>query len=224
MKWKYGLGAVAVAAAVAGLVFGVTTFTRSANAQGPGNGDPARFQQLLAQNLGISVDQLQQAETKARNQMLDEAVTAGKLTQAQADKLKSQPIGAMFGLRGAAGQAVRRGIGSVVNEAATTIGIDQQSLSGELMQGKSIAQVAAEHNISRDTLKQGILSVEKANLQQAVGQGKLTQTQADTLLQGLTNNIDRLIDATHQPKQPGQNRPMMRGFRNQGQTPTPNQQ
>jgi hypothetical protein len=47
-------------------------------------------QALLAKALGISVEELQAAQTKAVNTQIDQAVTDGKMTQEQADLMKGE--------------------------------------------------------------------------------------------------------------------------------------
>lgn len=48
------------------------------------------FNALLANALGISVEELQAAQTQANNARLDQAVTAGTITQEQADLMKGR--------------------------------------------------------------------------------------------------------------------------------------
>jgi hypothetical protein len=48
------------------------------------------YEALLAEALGISVDELQAARLTAENTLLDQAVADGKLTQEQADLIKAQ--------------------------------------------------------------------------------------------------------------------------------------
>ncbi len=225
-SWKkFGLGAVGAGAAIALVVGGMSLFGGSKSAQASPN-DPTAVQhalQLLANNLGVSVDKLNQAFTDTRNQLVDEAVAAGKLTADQASKIKSQPVGNTFA--GLLGRLDKRddlrhiGQASIVQSAAKTIGIDVATVRSELQQGKSLAAIGSEHGKSRDDLKNGILSIEKGNLQTLVSNGKLTQTQADNAYQALSNNIDKILDATHTPGQhPG---PMGPRHRNGQTAPTP---
>src|SRR5262245_58139055 len=106
-KWTMGLlsfGAMAVIGLSAGAVYAQTATptpdqTPAATApQGPGQqgpGRPGRDQQhqdnsaILAQVLGITTDQLQAAVVKARDAAIDQALADGKITQEQADQLKS---------------------------------------------------------------------------------------------------------------------------------------
>src|SRR5205823_6385297 len=45
------------------------------------------------------------------------------------------------------------GLGNIMDAAATAAHVDQQTLMTELKAGKSLAQIAAEHNVTRDQLK-----------------------------------------------------------------------
>jgi len=198
MRWtRWGIGALA-AVAVAGAVAVAVPRLGTAQADDTEPGRVARYQELLAKNLGVSVDDLKAAEKAARDQLIDEQVAAGKLTAEKAAKLKEMPPGQL--LRGALahgrGHRVRAVIGNILDAAANVIHISRDVLVQELQQGKTIAQVASERGVSRDALKQGIVTAEKAKLNQAVANGKLTQAQADKLLQGLTNRVDKIIDRT----------------------------
>src|SRR4051812_41460904 len=93
---RLGLGVFGVAVAAGVLMFGVLGFGTAGAAPGPNPGGPGGrgmhlgdMQAALAAKLGISVDTLKAAETAARNQLIQDAVGAGKLTQAQADALKN---------------------------------------------------------------------------------------------------------------------------------------
>ena len=200
MRWtRWGIGALA-AVAVAGAVAVAVPRLGTAQADDTEPGRVARYQELLAKNLGISVDALKAAEKAARDQLIDEQVAAGKLTAEKAAKMKEMPAGQL--LRRAAahgrGHRVRAVIGGILDAAANVMHVSRDVLVQELKQGKSIAQVASERGVSRDALKQGIVSAEKAKLDQAVANGKITQAQADKLLQGLTNRVDKIIDRTRE--------------------------
>lgn len=199
MKWlKVGLVAAGAVLAGATLTFAVLALGGTAQAQqGPGE-KASRFLELLAQQLGIGTDQLKNAATNARNQLVDELVASGDLTQAQADKIKSSEqvfggfMGPPFHIRG--------GVHAFVNVAEITAnvsGISLETLKNEMQQGKSFAQIASEHGVSRDALKNAITNAQKTQLQNAVSNGKLTQQQADQISQNLAEHLDQMIDSTH---------------------------
>ncbi len=201
MKWmKWGLGAAGALLAGGALTFAVLGVTGTAQAEEGGGGNASRFQELLAQQLGISLDQLKNAETNARNQYADELAAAGTITADQAAKIKAGDLGDVVrffahggGPGGAAGVRVRVEVNAVeVTAKASGIGVDV--VRQELMQGKSLAQIAAEHGVSRDALKNAIAAAQKSALQDQVAKGTLTQLQADKISSELASHIDQIVD------------------------------
>jgi hypothetical protein len=85
---------------------------------------------------------------------------------------------------------------NVAEITANLAHIDNATLKSELQQGKSFAQIAQEHGVGRDTLKNAIISAEKTQLDNAVKNGNLTQQQADTIAQNLSAHVDAMIDRT----------------------------
>ena len=88
---KWGVAAVGVIAVTAIIGFGLLSSGSTAQAADPpgGNGTGSKYEDLLAQKLGITTAQLQAAQKAAIDQMVDNAVTAGTLTPAEAAKIKS---------------------------------------------------------------------------------------------------------------------------------------
>ena len=88
-----------------------------------GNGSASTFLAKVAAKLGIGEDKLKTAVDEAYDETLDEAVTAGRLTQEQADTLKERgfdfapQFGPPFGERGP------RGGVQVMDAAATVLGM-----------------------------------------------------------------------------------------------------
>ena len=138
------LAAVAVAVLIAGVVAGVT-LAQSGNGNVTGNETQAntQYQDLLnkvaaiyQQNTGVTIDpqQLETAFTQARNELQSEAlqtwlqnlVTQGKITQAQADQLlqwwQSKPNIPSLELPRAGGMFLGRGHGCWGNTVPETPG------------------------------------------------------------------------------------------------------
>lgn len=107
------------------------------------------FANKLAATLGVTRDTLSSAITQARGDIVVQGVKDGKLTQDQADKIKSQRSSIAFGFdfqgsgRGEPmGGAVMDG--SQVNDAiAKALGITTQDLTNQLQSGKSLAEIAS---------------------------------------------------------------------------------
>ena len=164
-------GAVAAVLAVASIA-GVAAQTGGSPSNPVGG-----FIDRLAANLGIGAGELRSAIDKTKDEMVDEAVTDGRLSPEQGEALKERSLGdglKRFGdferrfefksdgaphgdhprLKGLLGHAP---IFGGFSRAADIIDIDQATLMRELMAGKSLAQVADEHGVGRDELKQGLL-------------------------------------------------------------------
>ena len=198
------------------------------------------FTQSLLKRLGIDESQLKSAVTGALTEALDQAVKDGKLTQEQADKIKSlaeqrsdfglpMPFGK--GQRGGPGSDKGRGGkeeggfgfkgrggrgGLELSAAATALGLSEQDLLSKLQSGKSIAEIAKEQNIDLAKVKEALLAEAKASLDQAVKDGKLTQAQADQAYQRFSENIDDLLNKSGMPGKNGDPRGGSGGPRDRG--------
>lgn len=199
------LAAGAAAVVLAAGAIGAATYV-SAQTPGPTAGVPQtvrqQFLDRLAQNLNVSTEQLTSALKTTELQTVDDLLANGKITQAQADKLKDAinsgkdlGLGRLLGrweeAREKIATALRR---EIVKSAADAIGVGVGNLRNELKDGKSIADVAAEHNVSLDTVKSRITSDVKARLDKAVANGKITQAREDQMMQRLANNLDTILN------------------------------
>lgn len=142
----------------------------------------------LAADLGITADKLRSAGLQAADQTIDDAVKAGKLTPARAATLKqrlaSHQQACSFG-RGVLGGFHGRGAGMqlVVQAAAKTLNLTPEQLKTDLMQGKTLSSLAG--GMTEDQFRATFLKNLKAELDQQVSQGKLTQDRENALLQRL---------------------------------------
>jgi polyhydroxyalkanoate synthesis regulator phasin len=205
-----------VATGLALVAAGVLGASGVASAQEPtpaaGTGQATRqqardnFLGRVAEKLSISVDQLKQAFKDAALDTVDQALADGKINDQQAQKLKDRinnGNGVGIGLflrqhrqearRAAMLARVRHGL---VQSAADAIGITPADLRTELQGGKSVADVAGEHNVSLDDVKAQITADAKSKLDQLVADGKIKQERADAALQKLTDNLDTLLNKT----------------------------
>ncbi len=152
------------------------------------------YWQALAQKLGTTVEKLQQAMTDARKEAADQSVKQGLLTQAQADRMlqRTQGVGTLFGPfgRGALGSASTSVAQAELDAAAKALGMTSTDLTTAL-QGKTLLTLAQEKNVDVTKLRTAIADAEKAAIDQAVKDGKLTQAQADSLKANIKpENID----------------------------------
>ena len=160
----------------------------------------------LAGRLNVTPDALTAAMKAALDDQIDAAVTAGRLTQAQADALKLR-VASGDGLRflgighagGGLGAALpRHGIVAAgLDVAAQYLGISTTTLRTDLESGKSLAAIASSTaGKSTDGLKATLLAAAKTRLDQAVTNGRITSAEEQTILTALSTNIDALLQRT----------------------------
>ncbi len=178
-----GLAALAVSGAV----------TSAQDGSGPVN----TFLAKVAEKLGVSQDKLNTAVQEAQTEMIDQAVAEGRLTQAQADQLKQRAAegGLVFPFVGPGhGWGESRGV--VPEAAAQVLGMTEDELLQALKDGSSLAQVADAHGMSVEEFQTALLKQVKTQLDGLVGDGTLTQTQADEQYQRTEQNIDSIVNGT----------------------------
>jgi ribosomal protein S20 len=211
MQRKSILIAIALIAGVAlGVVFGPTIRSTPTNAQTqpptqtPAPAQPQQNQQAnslrntfldkLAATLNIQRATLDSAIVSAGSGTLDEAVQQGKLTQAQANALKSRlqsgDLGALLGGHGDFGGKVGGPNGAkmnggvqqaVVGAVAKALNMTNQELMTQLRSGQTLAQLAQAHGTTEQAVTDAALAAARTQLDQAVSSGSMTQAQADAI-------------------------------------------
>lgn len=188
---KWGLAALALAVGAGVIAFAVAGSSGTARAEE--DTDVSRYQELLAQQLGISVDQLKAAQKAARDQLIDEAVAAGRITPEQAERLKALEPGEFRGLR-KLGHRVAHALANILDAAANALGLTTEEVRQGLADGKSIADLAGEQGKSVDAVKSAMLSELESEIDQAVADGKITAEQGANLKQKLNDRIDDIVN------------------------------
>jgi hypothetical protein len=181
-------------------------------ASGSGS-SPNDFLDSVARHLGISRQKLDDATKAAAIDQVDAQLKAGQITQAQADELKKRiqsgdipPLGGLgrgggpgFGFGGGPGipggpGLLKAGISDSLAAAAKYLGLTESALRDQLNDGKSLADVAKAQNKDVDGLKNAILAAAKSDLDKAVSDKKLTQSQADDVYNRLKDRIDDMVN------------------------------
>lgn len=80
--------------------------------------------------------------------------------------------------------------------SAKAIGVTPQALATELKSGKSIAQVADEHNVSSQSVVDALVDAADARVTQAVSNHKLTSAQASKIDAALPGYITKVVNHT----------------------------
>ncbi len=200
--WKLAIVAIAVLALGGGIVVAQT------------DSDPARpfsnFVSMLAENLGITEAELQEAIDQTSVDIVDEKEAAGDLTTEQADRLRERiasgersPFFGGFGHGRGFGKGFGffgRGFGHLgagLDDLAPCLGVaTADDLRAALTDGQSLAQFGADNGKSRDEVKACVTAPLQERLSQAVADGKIDQAKADEITQRLTERLDDLIDGT----------------------------
>jgi polyhydroxyalkanoate synthesis regulator phasin len=197
--WKI----VGIAAVVA--ILGVAAVGAVVYAQDDGSGGPfdfnGKFREAIAGILGISVGDYDAAVEKARDQVVDEAVDEGWLTEEQAElfqwRMDRAPGLGMPGMDrgwGEFGHGIMGGGDSLVSIAADKLGMSLTDLLTELENDKSIADVAEEKGVDTQVIIDAYLTQVKEKLDGAVAEGNMTQKQADYQLQQVEERVTDQLD------------------------------
>jgi hypothetical protein len=210
-KFRMLMGALAVVAVVSG---------GAAYAASQDNSPQARSQAIVndaAGTLGVDPGKLSSALKKALENQVDAQVTAGTLTQTQADEIKkriedgSLPI---FGGPGLGGPRDHFGFGGPdgpgfgfggpglmagIADVATYLGLKPAELATQLQSGKSLATIATAQGKTVEGLKTAITDAATKQLDAAVTAGKLTKDQETKVLAGLSSHLDDLVNGVHGP-------------------------
>ncbi len=135
---------------------------------GPRWGEKVDYQVLLAEALGISVEELQSAVHEADLAAIQQLVDQGTITEDQAGLMQAR-----LELRAYLDQ------GSLVAEA---LGISTAELQQARADGKTIADLIDEQGLDQATFQENLSAARQSAIDQAVADGVITQEQADQLL------------------------------------------
>ena len=135
------------------------------------------------------------------------AVTAGRLTQAQADAIKQKLANQTpCTLPSAAGRTGDKGaIGAYLQQymsaAASALGITQAQLTTDLKNGQSLSQIAAAQKVSEADFRTRLIANLKPALDKAVADKKLTAAQEQAIVNRLqTGPLPLWQKAARRPK------------------------
>jgi hypothetical protein len=162
-----------------------------------------RIHEAAASILGVSPEAYDEAVDTARNQVLDEAVSEGLLTQEQAERMQDRfeqgvgpgMMGGGFARGGRQGAWGGRGgfVGSTENSlmamAAEQLGMTVQELWGQLQDGATIADIASTQGVDPQAIADAYVAQRREFLAQAVEDGRLTQERADWMLAHMDEEV-----------------------------------
>jgi hypothetical protein len=164
------------------------------------------FQAAVAEKLGVTTAELEDAYKEAALERLDAAVAAGRLTEEQADEIRERiesgdflgPLAFGFGPGFGLDVHVEGGPGAGVSmeSAADYLGVTEAQLHERLRDGQTLAEIAKAEGKSVEGLKQALLAPAKDKLDNAVQKGEITSAQRDEILEKLESGINDLVNGT----------------------------
>jgi hypothetical protein len=211
LKSKKKLAVASVALAVVG-GGGVAV---AASDSGP---SPSSFLDSVAEHLGISRDELDDATRAAAIEQVDAALEAGRITEEEAERLKEQiesgEVPPFFGLpifphfSGPRGDGERGfdfrfefrhdggpAVGASLSAAAEYLGLTVDQIEGRLEDGETLAEIAKAEGKTVDGLVDAFLAEAKERLDEAVEEGRLTNPErADEILERLETVIRDFVE------------------------------
>jgi len=153
-----------------------------------------------AKQLGVDPSKLDAALTKALQNRVDAAVAAGRITKAQGDEMKARIAAGEVPLVGIGPGGGAPGFGhhfhhfADLDAAASYLGVTEAALRTSLSDGSTLADIAKEKGKSVAGLKAALVAAAKADIAQAVKDGKLTEAQQTEILANLSDRIDGLVN------------------------------
>ncbi len=159
------------------------------------------FVAKLAANLGIGQDELTTAIDTTKQQMLEEAVKEGKITQELADKIAARKDAGFCGFsfnnskmgiksKSKIGIEGRSG-GHNLDGMASILGITSEELKTELESGKNMQDILTGHGLTAEEFRQKMQEQKEGQIARDVADGKITQEQADKMLQNRGPHFNR---------------------------------
>jgi AraC-like DNA-binding protein len=217
--------------AIAAAPLAVVGFAGGAYAASNTTNPRQEFLNDVAGRLHVSPQQLQDALKGAFGDQLAAAVKAGKITQAQANKIQQRiangkfPLGfSRHGLGGPRhlffGGPGRFGPGGKIGAVSKYLNLTPQQVFKQLRSGKSLAQIATEHGKTAAGLKSALTDEIKKRLDAAKANKMITDSQEQLILGRLSSRLDKLINRKGLlpgPRGPGK----MHGFRLSPDAPVP---
>jgi len=165
-----------------------------------------QYLQTLASKLNVPVATLEQDQLAAKVAVINQAVTNGKLTQAQATAIE-QKLTSHQACTGSAqrlpwqGYVTRQFLKkygpNIVNQVAQGLHLSSSQLQSDLKSGESLTKIATAQHVTAAQLKTIVTNAIDSTLKTAVSAGDLTQSQATaytTFLQSHPHVLQSLLN------------------------------
>jgi ribosomal protein S20 len=184
-----GHGGIRVAGQAAATTIGVTPQDLRSEVRG------GKTIAQVATEHGVDPNTVVNAIVTAVTQQIDQKAAAGSIDANRAEQAKQKLPD--FANRFVNETKPRRGyriLKDALKAAAKEIGVSEDQLKDALKNGKSIAQVAKDHDKSVDDVVDAIVKEATSDIDQAVKDGKLDSGKADKIKQKLPDRVKKLVN------------------------------
>lgn len=103
------------------------------------------------------------------------------------------PVGYCGGF--AAGMRWQGNSGSLVSTLANLLGVSPTEIIAQVREGKSLLDIASEKGITTEQIVNAVLDVREKRLAEAVAAGRISQEQADLMLENMRQNITSRLES-----------------------------
>ena len=172
-----------------------------------------QYLQDLAQRLNVSVSTLQQDKLASSEDVLNQLVKDGKLTQSQADGIKRRLTShracsgnGFHWQRAIINQFLAKYRSDMASDVAQGLHLSTNQLVTELKSGKSLNNIATTQHVTAAQLHTIVTNAVHDALNKAVSAGDLTQAQSDSISQFLQKHpqfLDHLLNRHYGKKGTG---------------------
>ncbi len=152
----------------------------------------------IATDHGVDPNIVVNAVVTALTQRIDQKAAAGTVDANRAEQAKQKlPDFANRFVNETKPHRGYRILKDAAKAAAKEIGIPEAELKDAIKNGKSIAQVAKDHDKSVDDVVNAIVKAATSDVDQAVKDGKLDSNKADEIKKKLPDRVKKLVNREH---------------------------
>lgn len=159
----------------------------------PSSADLPHFDEILAEELDISLEELRDARESAQERYIDELVEAEVITEEEAQQLKDwNPVDKIRDALERVNVVELRDF--LVVQIAGVYDMDRQVLERELSEGKSLKEIAEDQDVDTNEIRTNFQRQADSMLGMAVQGNALTQEQADSISEAIDHVTEAIFD------------------------------